>query len=220
MRGRGREGERSGMERVSAQESLTLPAMESRNTPSPRKMPRAFVARHLDIQAFAEEGASLAGKEPLSHYPRLAAEDLDPSGAHAAEVVWEATGRMARQPSVPGLQAWVHLKARAHIRVECQRCMEPMELPLEVDRHFCFVADEAQAARLDDEIEDDVLVLGKDFNLDELIEDELLMALPVSPRHDVCPQPPTMEVRTADFDAASEDKAHPFAALESLRRRH
>ena len=199
MRGREREGERSGMERVSAQESLTLPAMESRNTPSPRKMPRAFVARHLDIQAFAEEGASLAGKEPLSHYPRLAAEDLDPSGAHAAEVVWEAT---------------------AHIRVECQRCMEPMELPLEVDRHFCFVADEAQAARLDDEIEDDVLVLGKDFNLDELIEDELLMALPVSPRHDVCPQPPTMEVRTADFDAASEDKAHPFAALESLRRRH
>ena len=90
--------------------------MESRNTPSPRKMPRAFVARHLDIQAFAEEGASLAGKEPLSHYPRLAAEDLDPSGTHAAEVVWEATGRMARQPSVPGLQAWVHLKARAHIR--------------------------------------------------------------------------------------------------------
>ena len=180
-------------------------------------MPRAFVARHLDIQAFAEEGASLAGKEPLSHYPRLAAEDLDPSGAHAAEVVWEATGRMARQPSVPGLQAWVHLKARAHIRVECQRCMEPMELPLEVDRHFCFVADEAQAARLDDEIEDDVLVLGKDFNLDELIEDELLMALPLVPRHDVCPTGVVQSAQTDDFNDVAEEKPNPFAALAALK---
>jgi uncharacterized metal-binding protein YceD (DUF177 family) len=73
--------------------------------------------------------------------------------------------------------------------MECQRCLTPVDVPLAVERSFRFVADEATAEALDDESEEDLLALSREFDLRELIEDELLMALPVVPRHDECPRP-------------------------------
>ncbi|MDR0457802.1 MAG: YceD family protein, partial [Burkholderiaceae bacterium] len=78
---------------------------------------------------------------------------------------------------------------------------------------FLFAPDEAQAARLDERAEDDVLASVGDFDLLDLIEDELLLALPLAPCHDRCPQP----VRNAGFDAGIADKPHPFAALAALK---
>ena len=49
-----------------------------------------------------------------------------------------------------------------------------------------------------------------------LVEDELLMALPASPKHDVCPQAVKLRVADADFQEA-EDKPNPFAALVGLK---
>ena len=60
----------------------------------------------------------------------------------------------------------------------------PVDVPLDVERSFRFVADEATAEALDEECDEDLLALGREFDLRELIEDELLMALPVVPRHE------------------------------------
>jgi uncharacterized protein len=51
-----------------------------------------------------------------------------------------------------------------------------------------------------------------------LIEDELLMALPLVPRHEACPAGLKMAVADPNFDAQEPEKAHPFAALAKLRR--
>ena len=99
----------------------------------------------------------------------------------------------------------------------CQRCLAPVDVPLEVDREFRFVADEATAEALDDESEEDLLAMSREFDLRELIEDELLMALPLVPRHEECPAPVQMASSDEDFEEASAEKPNPFAALAALK---
>ena len=68
-----------------------------------------------------------------------------------------------------------------------------MVLPLGVDRRLFFVAGEDAAAALDTESDDDVLALEPFLDLRGLVEDELLLALPLVPRHEVCPEPLPIE---------------------------
>jgi uncharacterized protein len=91
-----------------------------------------------------------------------------------------------------------------------------MQQPLVVDRWFHFVGDEDEAAHLDAHSEDDVLAASSRFDLLELLEDELILALPIVPRHDRCPHPlPSgTEAPTTDEELAP----NPFAALAALRR--
>jgi uncharacterized protein len=87
---------------------------------------------------------------------------------------------------------------------------------LALDRWLRFVEDEAQAAELDAELDDDVLALPRWLDLVELIEDELLLALPLVPRHAVCPVPLPMALEAET--APAEEAPHPFAALAALKR--
>jgi uncharacterized protein len=48
-----------------------------------------------------------------------------------------------------------------------------------------------------------------------LIEDEVLLALPIVPRHDHCPVPVPL---SSEPDDAGDGASHPFAALAALRR--
>ncbi|MDQ2927379.1 MAG: YceD family protein, partial [Pseudomonadota bacterium] len=78
-----------------------------------------------------------------------------------------------------------------------------------------FVEGEDAAAALDAESEDDVLALAPAIDLQSLIEDELLLALPLIPRHDVCPEP---LVQAVGGDVKPSPEEHPFAALAALKR--
>ena len=86
---------------------------------------------------------------------------------------------------------------------------------MRVDRYFRFVKDEDTAAALDDETEDEVLALPKTLNLRDLVEDEMLLALPLVPRHDVCPE--AIPMQFGDVEEV-EEKANPFASLAILRK--
>lgn len=177
-------------------------------------MSNEFQARHLDIPAFAQSGATLRGADLLSNHERL----LEESGGQGADrqVQWEVRGR--QQSDASGhVRTWLHLSARASLPLTCQRCLAPADIDVEVARDFRFVATEAQAEAEDDTSEEDVLVLSRDFDLQALVEDELLMALPLVPRHEVCPTEVKLAVQDADFEAAQEAKPNPFAALAGLK---
>ncbi|MBB3179437.1 YceD family protein [Variovorax sp. Sphag1AA] len=111
----------------------------------------------------------------------------------------------------------MHLTAHALVPLVCQRCLAPVDVALDVARWFRFVADETIAAAEDEEAEEDVLVASRDFDLHGLIEDELLMEIPVTPRHEVCPEPARLSAIDPDFDAGEEAKPNPFAVLKQLR---
>ena len=177
-------------------------------------MSKQFQARRLDVAAFAQQQASLSGHDELSGYERLAQELREP--APDLPISWQAEG--GQGAAVDGVRRpALHLRVRAELPLSCQRCMGELRVPIEVDRHFVFVPDEDTAAALDDASEDDVLVLAPDFDLHALIEDELLMALPLVPRHESCPEPVRLSAQDADFDAAQQDTPNPFAVLAQLK---
>ena len=168
------------------------------------------------MAAAAAAAATLEGHWPLAGFARLT--DGTPAGeAPGGELHWSV--RCQRRP-VPGGEdeTWLHLVARARVWRECQRCLLPVALDLEVARALRFVATEEQAAALDAESEDDVLALGRHLDLHNLIEDELLLALPLVPLHSACPQAPPMRFGDDEAAADAAPAPRPFAALARLKR--
>lgn len=132
-------------------------------------MTKEFSPQRLDVKAFAQAGGHLSGHDSLLKYERLAQEA---KGLHPDLLVdWTADGEVRTTHGIGG-QVWLRLRVRAAFPMTCQRCLGPVDVPLEVDREFRFVADEATAEALDDESEEDLLALSREFNLRELIEDE------------------------------------------------
>lgn len=177
-------------------------------------MAKDFDPHRLDVRRFAEEGGELDARDAVARFGRLAGETEGDLSARA--VHWHARGEMLNPQHVHP-QIWLHLQADATLPLVCQRCLLPVDVPVSVDRSFRFVADEATAAAEDEESEEDLLALSRSFDLLELVEDELLMELPVAPRHEVCPEPVKMSATDAGFEAAGAEKVHPFAVLGRLK---
>ncbi len=183
-------------------------------------MKRDFSSRQLDVAFFAETSSRLTCADALTHFPRLAAEVAASAETMAQVLVqWQAQGERRGAGTGKALATWLHLTAKVQLPLACQRCLEPVSTLVTVDRWFRFAADEATAAAEDEESEEDVLAMRRDFNLLELLEDELLMALPIMPYHAQCPEAVTMSAADPGFASAQEERASPFAALETLRPR-
>lgn len=178
-------------------------------------MKRPHDPLRLDVAAFTGEGAELSGQWPGVDLPRLAESQALPQDTTPAAVDWQARGE--RRP-VAGSEAelWLALSATSRVWLSCQRCLQPYELALAVSARIRFVRGEAAAEALDAEIEEDVLALARSLDLRELIEDELLLALPLVPRHEDCPQPLPIAIGDdAPAPVASAD--NPFAVLQALK---
>lgn len=187
-------------------------------------MKRPYDALRLDMAAFIADAAPLSGAWPGADLARLATLQTPPQDTALADVRWRAQGqRLAAAGNTP--QQWLVLQTQATVWLTCQRCLQPFALPLALDQRIRFVRDEAQAEALDAEIEDDVLALSRSFDLRALVEDELLLALPIVPRHVQCPQPlmlglgglGTGDASPAATPEAVPERAHPFAALQRLK---
>jgi uncharacterized protein len=174
----------------------------------------AYNPRHLDVAAFAGAGAVLERDDAQAGFERL----LTETGGRGADRVvhWHAEGE--RQEDASGhARHWLHLRAETVLSLTCQRCLEPVDMPLAVERSFRFVSTEAQAEVEDEASEEDVLAISREFDLLALVEDELLMELPLAPTHEACPSRPTLSAADADFEDAPPAKPNPFAALAGLR---
>jgi uncharacterized protein len=178
--------------------------------------PRPFDPLHLAVEAFAKEAGELQGEWPLAGLERLAdAAHPEAKPADGDVARWQATGEARPIRSGPP-QIWLHLSAETRLSLVCQRCLGPIATHIQVQRDFLFAADESTAAELDADSEDDVLALTRSLDLQSLVEDELLLALPLVPRHEVCPEP--LPVPTDDDDTAELERPNPFAALAALKR--
>jgi uncharacterized protein len=199
---------------------------------------RTFAPRKLDIGAFIESLELMKGAAPLLELPRLAeglARDVDVNALPPVE--WSAQGRLVAQ-RVGGPQMWLDLSAHGDLAWECQRCLQAVTLPVDVQRGIRFVKDEAAAAQLDADGDEDVLALSKQFDLMALIEDELIMAQPIVPRHDTCPtdvyrlmksgeeapksgqveQAGIEGVQLSDQSLTPSGRPNPFAVLATLKK--
>lgn len=166
-----------------------------------------FVTARLDLARFAAEAAQLSGVWPGASMPRLTQDTASLPGPAA----WSARGEQ-RTAAGAEPQTWLHLAAGVDVVLTCQRCLQPFAHRLEIDRALRFVADAAEAERLDELSDEDVLALPpQGLDLHELLEDELILALPLVPMHDACTVP-------LPRSAADEVPASPFQVLQALKR--
>jgi uncharacterized protein len=182
-------------------------------------MSRSLQPSRLNMKAFAQEGTTLAETTPLQNLERLAEET---QGLKADSAVrWQAIGEL--RPRTGGEdEVWLHLQAETIVPLTCQRCMGVVETPLEVDQWYRFVADEDIAMAEDDQAEEDLLVMEPQFNLLAVLEDELLMALPLVPMHEQCPVPPKLQagdVGEPGTPDGAAGKPNPFAVLAQLKNK-
>ena len=168
------------------------------------------------MQAFAQQGEPLIETTLLQNMERLAqeAQGLQPDSV----VNWKASAEL-RPGSATEDDIWLHLEASTAVPLVCQRCMGVVSTPLEVDQWYRFVASEDIAMAEDDESEEDLLVMEPQFDLLAVLEDELLMALPLVPMHDECPAAPVMQVGEEALKGPAQDKPHPFASLAGLKKK-
>lgn len=162
-------------------------------------MPQQIVINSLE---FAREGRVLSGELPLAALPRLVENLLDGAGL----LSYRLAGKLGAKGE-PLLQLTVH----GLLPVQCQRCLERMDSPLEVDALF-ELRDDIEALTQDDLEDDsrDFLPVERALDVVALIEDEVILELPIAPRHEQCSPPATRQ----DDGAAS-----PFAVLSALGKK-
>ena len=158
-----------------------------------------------------------AGFLTMSDMPRLAKEasSLNPGDGFA----WQMETHFEDLPgSEPRQILDLALKGRLHL--VCQRCLQDCAVNLDEKRRFVLVATEAEADNypLEDE-EQEPLVASQHFNLLETIEDEVLLSLPLIPKHPegFC-EPHATVFGLEEDDEGLDERENPFNILKNMKK--
>lgn len=156
----------------------------------------------IDGLEFARRHGRLSGRLQLGTLPRLSEVLFDVSGSLDYEASGEAVGG----------NAFLTLNLEGPLRLTCQRCMDALEFAFSMRSRLRLVEtdspwpDDGHIGGLEDEA-CDAIEASHELDLIPLLEEEILLALPVSPRHEHCVQPV----------ASASKEASPFAQLARLK---
>lgn len=170
-------------------------------------------SQHLPVQIapfrLARQGQRLTGAIEIKGMARLNEALGDAAGAVGIELQF-------------GVDEQGTFYARGHlttqVQMTCQRCMKPVMVPVEADVALGFVAGDDQARNLAPDYEP--YMVGNDsVTLAELVEDELILALPIVALHEDKACEPILERLHAEADQSDQAqvKPNPFAVLSGLK---
>ena len=106
-------------------------------------------------------------------------------------------------------------RLRADLELVCQRCLGPLRLPLDVTVSLGLIRSETEIERLDDRYEP-LLVPDGDIAVANLVEDELLLALPQIPRHEDRRECEANGCLAPGEATPNAERRRPFSVLASL----
>ncbi len=166
---------------------------------------------YLDLMRVGQVPVRLTGQVRLDAMPRLRDAVTDTGGEAAVDLqAFDEAGHKVVQG-----------QARAALDLICQRCFGKLSCPVTAVFNLIWVRSEADTARLPEAYEPLVSITGN-IKLTELVEDELLLALPMVALH----EPSTECSRSMPRGSPRRKKesieaapAKPFAALKALKRR-
>jgi uncharacterized protein len=150
----------------------------------------------LDGFALARSGGEVAGTAPIGAFQRAA--DL---GAAFGAVRYQVLGTQT-ELAKPALR----VVADGAAEMTCQRCLEPVDVTVTVDAVLELATSQAAIDAADDDV--DRVVAAPTLDVLDLIEDELILALPMVARHDGC-----VASAGEKATAGKQGRQHPFAAL-------
>jgi uncharacterized protein len=152
----------------------------------------SLAAQPFDAFRAAERREVRTGAVDARELPRvndrLADEEDTPHRDATAEVAWSIVGGK----SVDG-RAALKLALTGSLPLICQRCLQPMNWPLDHDSEVLLARDEGELAALDEASEQEVLLVVGPVDPHSLVEDELVLTIPFVPRHDGDCLPPVDE---------------------------
>jgi uncharacterized protein len=160
----------------------------------------------IDAFEFCRLKERRSGEITIADMPRLVAECTDSAGI----LQWGVEG---------GKDSLGHPRLRllvtGSVKLICQRCLQAFDFAIRSDSVLILAANEAVADELEEQLDDDtveVIVGSKTLDLLALVEDEALLALPISPKHDVCPAENLSE------SIKLPEKESPFSVLKNLKK--
>lgn len=157
----------------------------------------------------ADRGIALKGTVSAARMTRLSALLEAPAGEVQVDLSFDRDEQ--------GISA-MHGHYRVEVALMCQRCLEQVVLELDAECDVGFVASDEAAKNLPRHYEP-VILDDEALDLHELIEDELLLALPVVPMHPMgtCQHPQGYQPGDAEPEEEAE-KPNPFSVLAKLKR--
>ncbi len=151
----------------------------------------------IDGLQFARGAETLKGTLDPSRLPRLAE-----MRCAITDLSYELRGRTDAEG-----RGWLQVLANGTLTLECQRCLGPLPFPLALRSELLLAESERDIETADDDI--DRVLAGKAMDVCQLIEDEVLLALPMAPRHEQC---------GGKRDGAEAGRSSPFAELAKFKR--
>lgn len=167
--------------------------------------PESRVPEVLDAWRMVAARRGFEGNLPLSSLPRLCDALCEPDGQVGFQIDFDRDNLGV---------AYAELRITAELPLQCQRSLQRFLQPVEVVQRLGLIRDEDEEAALPPGYEP--LLLPEDGMLRpvELVEDELILALPV------VPLAPGSERVDQEWSPSQDDaaKASPFAALAGLKK--
>jgi uncharacterized protein len=163
---------------------------------------------YIDPLHLADKRGALKGQIPLRSLDRLTKMLVNDTGTIAVDLFFEREGRLAK---IEG-----HIETV--LELECQNCLEVVEWPISCPIKLGVVTSIDQANRLPEDYEPLLIEEGKVL-LGNIIEDEILLILPVFPKHQHTCFAPKFDNNSADSLATDEQSSpeNPFSILAKLK---
>jgi uncharacterized protein len=162
-------------------------------------------APFINTRDFARQGEKLEGRLKIAGFERLAAV-LSGSGGELHYRLQGATDRHGN--------ATLEVDFDTSVEVTCQRCLQKFELPVSGRNRFRLIDAEPEWSVENTEVAaggDDEIVTSTALDVRALIEDEVLLVMPLAPRHEHC------ELAGGRIEIKRES---PFGILAKLQKRH
>jgi len=162
---------------------------------------------HLNFAQKAKIGFEIEGKWLIKSLKRLNESLVSDQGELSVKLKFDRAGPI---PYVVG-----HIETT--LQLKCQRCMDNMPYAVDIDFKLGFVQNDAQMERLPDEFEPFLLTTNEN-HLPDMLEDELLLALPLVPVHEFdCSDYLQKQISEQKTEVEPvEKKENPFSSLKDL----
>ena len=161
-------------------------------------------AKLIDSFEFCRHKQQQSGQIAIAEMARLSAELVDSQG----ELRWSLRGGQ-HASGLPQMQ----LEVVGEVHLMCQRCLTPYALQIATSTVLVLARDDAHADDIEAMLDDDsidVIVGSTTLDVLALVEDDALLALPLSPRHATCPDGAAAAV-------VNDKKESPFAVLKKMK---
>jgi len=158
-----------------------------------------------------QERRTLAGSLPIAAMSRLVKIVTNNSGTVELELAFDLD--QENRPLITG-------KLKAQLELECQRCLKPFKYQVDSEFSLVPVTTTEQAKALPSRY-DPLMLTDDEILLSDLVEDELLLNLPIIAKHipEDCPANKKRASKPKSVEKKGFQKEHPFAKLAQLKRR-